>query len=168
MPLLLHASPPWHWALSGALIAAITLLLLFIGNKRLGVSSGLEDICSLALNGAYFHRRAVTAGRGWRLPFLSGLLCGGVLSAVLGGGWSVSWTLGRLDAALGLGHVATLVWMFAGGVLVGVGTRLANGCTSGHGIFGLSNFEWPSLVATVSFMAGGIVTTQMLYRVVLH
>jgi len=168
MPLLLHANPPWHWALSGALIAAITLFLLFIGNKRLGVSSGLEDICSLALNGAYFHRRAVTAGRGWRLPFLSGLLCGGVLSAVLGGGWSVSWTLGRLDAALGLGHVATLVWMFAGGVLVGVGTRLANGCTSGHGIFGLSNFEWPSLVATVSFMAGGIVTTQVLYRVVLH
>jgi hypothetical protein len=168
MPLLLHANPPWHWALAGGLIATITLLLLFIGNKRLGVSSGLEDICSLALNGPYFRRRAVTAGRGWRLPFVAGLLLGGVLSAVLGGGWSPTWTLGRLDAALGLGHAATLAWMFVGGLFVGVGTRLANGCTSGHGIFGLSNFEWPSLAATVSFMAGGIVTTQLLYRVVLR
>ena len=63
---------------------------------------------------------------------------------------------------------ATLAWMFVGGLFVGVGTRLANGCTSGHGIFGLSNFEWPSLVATISFMAGGIATTQLLYRVVLR
>ena len=168
MSLLLNARAPWHWALAGCAIAAITLLLLLIGNKRLGVSTGLEDICSLALNGPYFSRRAVTSGRGWRLPFLVGLLIGGFLSAALGGGWSPTWALGRLDAALGLGHTATLAWMFVGGVFVGVGTRLANGCTSGHGIFGLSNFEWPSLVATVSFMAGGIATTQLLYRVVLH
>ena len=168
MPLLLHANAPWHWALAGGLIAVITLLLLLIGNKRLGVSSGLEDICSLALNGPYFRRRAVTSGRGWRLPFLVGLLIGGFLSAVLGGGWSPTWALGRLDLALGLGHAATLAWMFVGGLFVGVGTRLANGCTSGHGIFGLSNFEWPSLVATISFMAGGIATTQLLYRVVLR
>lgn len=168
MPLLLNANPPWHWALAGVVIAAVTLLLLLIGNKRLGVSSGLEDICSIALNGPYFRRRAVTSGRGWRLPFLAGLVGGGFLSAVLGGGWSPTWALGRLDAALSLGHAATLAWMFVGGLLVGVGTRLANGCTSGHGIFGLSNFEWPSLVSTVSFMAGGIATTQLLYRVVLR
>jgi uncharacterized membrane protein YedE/YeeE len=55
--------------------------------------------------------------------------------------------------------------MFAGGALIGVGTRLAGGCTSGHGIFGLSNFELPSLVSTVSFMGGGVVTTQLVYRV---
>ena len=168
MPLLLHANTPWHWALSGGVIAAITLLLLLIGNKRLGVSSGLEDICSLPLTGPYFRRRAVTSGRGWRLPFLAGLLIGGFLSAALGGGWSPTWALGRLDAALGLGHAATLAWMFVGGLFVGVGTRLGNGCTSGHGIFGLSNFEWPSLVATLSFMAGGLATTQLLYRVVLR
>jgi uncharacterized membrane protein YedE/YeeE len=57
--------------------------------------------------------------------------------------------------------------MFVGGVFVGFGTRLANGCTSGHGIFGLSNFEWPSLAATMSFMAAGVLTTQLLYRVIL-
>jgi uncharacterized membrane protein YedE/YeeE len=56
--------------------------------------------------------------------------------------------------------------MFAGGVAIGFGTRLAGGCTSGHGIFGLSNFEPASWVSTISFMAAGIVTTNFVYRVV--
>ncbi len=64
-----------------------------------------------------------------------------------------------------MGPVGKLAWMFAGGLLVGFGTRLANGCTSGHGIFGLANFERPSLLSTISFMAGGLVTTQLVYRV---
>ncbi len=49
---------------------------------------------------------------------------------------------------------------------VAFGTRLAGGCTSGHGIFGLSNLELPSLVSTVSFMAAGLVTTNLIYRVI--
>jgi uncharacterized membrane protein YedE/YeeE len=167
MPLLLHGTLPIHWAVAGAAIAIITLLLLVVANRRLGVSSGLEDICSLVLDNAYFRRGAVTSGRTWRLPFLAGLVLGGFLSAVLGGGWSPTWVLGRLDATLAPSHLATVVWMFVGGLFIGVGTRLGNGCTSGHGIFGLSNLEWPSLVATISFMAGGIVTTQLLYRVIL-
>ena len=46
--------------------------------------------------------------------------------------------------------------------------RLANGCTSGHGIFGISNLEWPSVFSTVAFMAAGIVTTNVVYRVIFH
>jgi uncharacterized membrane protein YedE/YeeE len=54
----------------------------------------------------------------------------------------------------------------AGGVLMAFGARLAGGCTSGHGIFGISNFELPSLMSTLSFMAAGIATTQLVYRVI--
>ena len=168
MPLILHGLPPIHWALAGAVIAAVTLVLLLVANRRLGVSSGLEDICSLVLERPYFQRSAVTSGRRWRLPFLAGLMLGGFLSALLGGGWSPTWALGMLDQALGLGHAGKLAWMFVGGLFVGVGTRLANGCTSGHGIFGISNFELPSLVAAFSFMAAGVLTTQLLYRVILQ
>jgi uncharacterized membrane protein YedE/YeeE len=67
---------------------------------------------------------------------------------------------------IGLGHAGKLAWMFAGGLFIGFGTRLAGGCTSGHGIFGMSNFERPSLVSTLSFMAAGILTTQIVYRVI--
>jgi uncharacterized membrane protein YedE/YeeE len=57
--------------------------------------------------------------------------------------------------------------MFAGGLFIGFGTRLAGGCTSGHGIFGMSNLELPSIVSTASFMAAGVITTNILYRVIL-
>lgn len=164
MPLILNDLPPLHWALAGLGIAGVTLALLFVGNKRFGVSSGLEDVCSLVVRVPYFQRSAVTSGRGWRLPLLLGLLLGGVLSAVAGGGWAPTWDLGVFDRAIGLGPAGKLVWMFAAGLCIGFGTRLAGGCTSGHGIFGLANFEMPSLITTISFMLAGIITTHIVYR----
>jgi uncharacterized membrane protein YedE/YeeE len=97
---------------------------------------------------------------------VAGLVIGGFLSAVLSGGWQPTWELGRFDRVIGLGPAGKLAWMFSGGLLIGFGTRLAGGCTSGHGIFGLANFEWPSLLSTISFMLGGLVTTQIIYRLV--
>jgi len=58
--------------------------------------------------------------------------------------------------------------MFAGGLCIGFGTRLGVACTSGHGIFRLSNFKMTNLVTTVSFMAGGLAVTYLLYRVVFN
>lgn len=166
MPLILNGLPPLHWSLAGAVIAAVTLLLLYLGGRRLGVSTGFEDLCSLVIQAPYFRRDIVRAGRAWRLPFLGGLVIGGFLSASLGGGWHPTWALGMFDQRIGLGPAGKLAWMFAGGLLIGFGTRLAGGCTSGHGIFGLANFELPSLIATVSFMLGGILATQLIYRVI--
>jgi uncharacterized membrane protein YedE/YeeE len=167
MPLLLHNLAPLPWAVAGAGIAAVTLTLAFVLNRRLGISTGFEDLCSLVLRAPYFTRPSLLGARRWRLPFVVGLFLGGVLSAVLGGGWAPTWTLGMLDARLGLDPLGKLIWMFVGGLFIGFGTRMAGGCTSGHGIFGMSNFELPSLVSTISFMTGGIVTTQLLYRVFL-
>jgi uncharacterized protein len=165
MHLILNGLPPLHWAAGGALIATITLTLLFIANRRLGISTGFEDVCSLVLARPYFQRASIINGRAWRLPFLGGLMLGGFLSAAFGGGWHPSWALGMFDHTVGWGPAGKVAWMFVGGLFIGFGTRLAGGCTSGHGIFGISNFEWPSVVATVSFMAGGILTTQLIYRV---
>jgi uncharacterized membrane protein YedE/YeeE len=168
MPLILHGLTPMHWAAAGAGIAAITLTLLFLLNKRLGISSGFDDVCSLIIRQPYFNREAVRGNRQWRLPFLVGLVGGGALSAALGGGWAPTWSLGVFDEVIGFGPAGKVAWMFAGGVCIGFGTRLAGGCTSGHGIFGLSNFELPSLVSTMSFMAGGFVTTNLIYRVLFN
>jgi uncharacterized membrane protein YedE/YeeE len=166
MPLILHGLTPLHWALGGAGIAAVTLALLFLANRRLGISTSFDDLCSFALPFPYFQRAAVVSGRPCRMPFAAGLVLGGFLSAVLGGGWSPTWALGMFDTHIGFGPAGKLAWMFAGGLFIGFGTRLAGGCTSGHGIFGISNFERPSLISTLAFMAGGILTTQLVYRVV--
>lgn len=165
MRLILHDLMPMSWAAAGVGIAGVTLALLFVANRRLGVSTGLEDICSLALPAPYFRRDAVRSGRQWRLPLLAGLVLGGVVSAVAGGGWQPMWTLGMFDRAIGLAPAGKLAWMFAGGVFIGFGTRLAGGCTSGHGIFGNANLERASIVSTVCFMGAGIVTTHLVYRV---
>lgn len=166
-PLILNGATPLHWSIAGAAIALVTVLLLFLLNRRLGISTGFEDVCSLAMRSGYFGRESLTRGRKWRLPFIAGLIVGGVVSAATTGGWHVTWALGMLDDSLTLGPGAKLVWMFVGGLFIGFGTRLGGGCTSGHGIFGLSNLELPSLITTLSFMAGGFITTQLLYRVVL-
>lgn len=167
MTLILNDVTAIHWAVAGVAIAAITLTLLFVTNHRLGISTGFEDVCSLVLDAPYFQRETVLSGRDWRLPFLGGLVLGGFVSALLGGGWSPTWALGMFDARIGWGPAGKVAWMFVGGLFIGFGTRLAGGCTSGHGIFGLSNLEIPSLVTTVSFMAAGVVTTNLLYRVIL-
>jgi uncharacterized membrane protein YedE/YeeE len=165
--LILNDVAPVHWALGGAGISAVTLVLLFVGNRRLGVSTGFENVCSLVVRTPYFTRSAIAGSNDWRLPLLGGLVLGGLISALLGGGWEPTWALGLFDTEIGWGHAGKLVWMFAGGLFIGFGTRLAGGCTSGHGIFGLSNLELPSLVSTVSFMAAGVVTTNLIYRVIL-
>jgi uncharacterized protein len=64
--------------------------------------------------------------------------------------------------------VKGFVLMIIGGFLVGFGTRYAGGCTSGHSIMGLSNLQWPSLVATVCFMIGGIVMANFILPAILR
>jgi uncharacterized membrane protein YedE/YeeE len=166
MTLILHDLPPMHWSVAGVAIAAVTLALLYVANRRLGFSSGFEDICGLVLTQPYFTRARLRTARGWRLPLVVGLVIGGFVSAVLGGGWQPTWDLGRFDATIGAGPAGKLAWMFAGGLLIGFGTRLANGCTSGHGIFGMSNLEKSSVIATLTFLGAGIVTTNIIYRLI--
>lgn len=163
--LILHDLVPLHWAVAGLLIGVITLLLLWLTNQRLGISTGLESLCSLVVRSPYLARSEIATSLGFRLPFLAGLTLGGVISAIAGGGWAPIWDLGRFDTTFALGPAGKLAWMFAGGLFIGFGTRMAGGCTSGHGIFGLSNFEGASLVSTLCFLGTGIVVSHLVYRV---
>lgn len=165
--LILNDIVPYHWAIAGAGIALVVLLALVVLGARLGVSTGYESLCSLLIGAPYFRRGKLTESTPWRLPFLAGLVLGGALSAALGGGLSPTWELGMFDAHVGFGPAGKVAWMFAGGLLIGFGTRLANGCTSGHCIFGVSNLEKSGLVSTVCFMGTGVLTTNVLYRLVL-
>ena len=165
--LILHGLTPLHWAVAGAAIGVIVVLTQAWFNRSLGVSTGFECLCGLWSRRPYFRRSAIRGRGRWRLPFFVGLLFGGVLSAWLGGGWAPTWDLGaRFEAGVGLGPVGKSLWMLVGGFLVGFGTRMAGGCTSGHGIFGNARLERASLVTTVAFMAAGMVTTHLVYRVI--
>lgn len=162
---LLSGAEAWHWSLAGLGIGAVTLTLLFVANRRLGVSGGFDDVCSMASQLPYFVRAASRRTSQWRLIFLSGLLCGGALSAFSTGTWELTWQLGVHDEVFAMGPLGKSAWMFGGGIAIGFGTRLAGGCTSGHGIFGVANFEWASWRSMLTFMASGVVVTHLIYGV---
>ncbi len=162
--LILHHLEPYHWAVAGGGIGVITLLLLWVTGQRLGISTGFENLCALVVSSPYLRRDEIVSSHHWRLPFLAGLTLGGALSAFAGGGWAPVWDLGMFDVVFGWGKAGKLAWMFVGGVFIGVGTRMAGGCTSGHGIFGVSNLERGSIVSTLSFLSAGVVTSMLVYR----
>jgi uncharacterized membrane protein YedE/YeeE len=131
MPLLLHGLPPIHWALAGAGIAGVTLTPMLLASRRLGISTGFEDICSLPLSQPFFRREAAIGGRTWRLPLLAALLAGGFLSAVTG--------VGGLLFAIGW----SVCGMCPGPILVNIGEGKLYACgavagaLAGAGLFGV-------------------------------
>ncbi|MCY1042601.1 YeeE/YedE family protein [Corallococcus sp. bb12-1] len=128
--------------LGGALIGlSASLLLLF--NARIAGVSGIA--------GGLFG--SVDGERGWRLAFLGGLVGGGLLLRIV---W---------PGALGAPDVPGPGWLVAGGLLVGVGTRLGNGCTSGHGVCGIARGSRRSLVATLTFMVTAVLTVFIVRHV---
>lgn len=123
----------------GALIGlGASLLLLF--NGRVAGISGI-------FGGLLFREPGDTA---WRAAFVAGLLLGGVALAVA--------HPGAFPQAGGGGSVGLVV---AAGLLVGLGARLGDGCTSGHGVCGLSRLSVRSLVATMTFMATAAITVYV-------
>lgn len=165
--LLLHNVQPLHWAVAGVAIAAITLAMQALKNTSLGISTSFENLCGIFSSAPLFRRKQVAGPEGqWRLPFMAGLLLAGMASAVLAGGWQLTWNMGMFDEQISSSPLLKTAWLFVGGLFIGFGTRMAGGCTSGHGIFGMANLEKSSMVATLTFMGVGTLLTNIIYRVI--
>ncbi|MBX2946427.1 MAG: YeeE/YedE family protein [Cyclobacteriaceae bacterium] len=174
---------PWPWYVAGALIGLTVPALLLLGNKHFGISSSLRHICAACLpaNISFFKynwRREI-----WNLFFVGGVLLGGLVATQLLSNpdpiqVSVKTVndLEALNVAVdnelmpafifsfeNLFSLKGMVFFVLGGFLVGFGTRYAGGCTSGHSIMGLSTLQWPSLVATCCFMAGGFAMVHLIF-----
>ena len=174
-------SQPWPWYVAGALIGLTVPTLLLLGNKSFGISSSLRHICAACFPADISFFRYDWRKESWNLWFVGGVVIGGAIGGSLlknPASMAISpdtvaslQALGVRDFTSGLLPTDLFSWetLFSakglifcviGGFLVGFGTRYAGGCTSGHAIMGLSNLQWPSLVATVAFMAGGFLMTQ--------
>ena len=128
-------------ALLGGGLIGLAATVLYAGIGRIAGISGI-------VNNASERRQE----RGWRLAFLAGL----VAAAAAWFAWSDE--VARNDFPL--------PWLLLAGLLVGFGTRLGNGCTSGHGICGLARLSKRSLAAVVAFMASGIATVYVVRHVI--
>ncbi len=128
--------PDWIMGLGGGLLIGLAAAMFLLMNGRVmgasGIVGGLVD-------------GSGRGNAGERLAFLAGLILVPALIAALTGGYETHLTQ----------NVAVIV---AAGLLVGIGTRLANGCTSGHGVCGLSRLSLRGIVATLAYLlAGGLV-----------
>ncbi len=97
------------------------------------------------------------------LAFLGSLVFGGLIGAVLRGDVGIEMGMGRVHSELFGEGFAFLMTLFIGGGLVGFGTQLAGGCTSGHGLSGVSRLVPASLVATMTFFGAAIVFSMAIH-----
>lgn len=173
---------PWPWYIAGPLIGLTVPALLILGNKSFGISSSLRHICASCFPAnipffTYDWKKEV-----WNLVFVFGIFLGGAIAINFlpnPNPIEINPKLASELAGYGITNYDHLVptdvmsWaslltlrgfllMIIGGFLVGFGTRYAGGCTSGHAIMGLSNLQWPSLIATMSFMVGGLIMANLI------
>lgn len=173
---------PWPWYVSGPLIGLTIPLLLILGNKTLGISASFRHICAACVPGNVEFLKYDWKKEIWSLVFVAGILLGGSIAYhILGhpGQIAISHetavqlqSMGIQDQQgflpsevfswTGLMSLQGFIIVVVGGFLVGFGTRYAGGCTSGHAIMGLSNLQFPSLVAIIGFFAGGLIMTHFI------
>lgn len=130
-------------AISGGVIIGLAATLLLLINGRI---AGISGILGTLL-------RPTKGDIAWRIAFLVGII-----------GAPSLWLLaGDLPA---IKIEASYPVLVAAGLIVGIGTRYGSGCTSGHGVCGISRFSPRSIVATLSFMAGGFFTVYLIRHII--
>lgn len=129
-------------AMGGVLIGLAAVLLM----ATLGRIAGISGIAGSLVVGR-------TVDSGWRLAFVAGLVAGPLVLLLLRG-----------HSGIGMPQVG-LPWMALAGLLVGLGTRLGSGCTSGHGVCGIARLSPRSLLATTVFMGFGVATVFVVRHV---
>ncbi len=149
----------WPWWSAGAGLGLTALGLAWFTGRRLGVTGGFEDACSvIAKDENGFN---VSPSR-WKLWFILGLPLGGFLAHI--GNWGWTFLFGRLDSVLFGSFFLKALWLLAAGFLIGFGARWAGGCTSGHSIMGISLGSKMSILATLAFLTAGILITNILFK----
>jgi hypothetical protein len=137
-----------QYAVGGALVG-LGVVVIYVGTGIVaGASTFLESTLSYVSNVPRLNRAKHLASRDWRVVFTLGIVLGAAVYALtLGpGGWTTDVQPWRL---------------FAGGILVGIGTRLGKGCTSGHGVCGVGSVSRTSLTNVATFLVVAVGTAQL-------
>jgi len=135
---------PWLSLAGGLLIGLATLMLMYFKGRVAGISGVIGSLMQV--------KNTPPGHFSWRIAFVLGL----VLSSAIYGLFAVM-PASEINASYGLIVLA--------GLLVGFGTRMGSGCTSGHAVCGLSRLSVRSIAATFSFMASGFVTAYIVFHV---
>jgi uncharacterized protein len=178
---------PWPWYVAGAIIGLAVPALLMLGNKHFGISANLRHACAACFPANVKFFKYDWKKEVWNMFFVVGVLVGAFLATQFLANPEPVKVAPALLAELksygiedhqsvlphelfslsGLFSLRGIIMLVGGGFLVGFGTRYAGGCTSGHSIMGISNLQVPSIIATMSFMAGGFLMANVILPFIL-
>lgn len=140
----MHNLTPLSGLLGGALIGLAAVMLMLLTGRIAGISGIFGGLLSPA-----------AGDRGWRIAFVAGLIAAPLIASFVTG------------AALPSPAMpASLIVIVIAGLLVGFGSRMGGGCTSGHGVCGTARLSTRSLVATAIFMAAAIITVAIARHII--
>ena len=162
---------PLPWFIAGPLIGFIVPLLLLLREKQFGISSTYRYIGGVVLPKVPYFSYYKDVDK-WQLQFAIGLIISGLLVRDIQHWWDPLIDLHasevQVEALRNSVYSASNAWIFlTGGILVGFGSRYANGCTAGHCIMGVSQGAKSSLLATASFFTGGLLVSHFVVPYIL-
>jgi hypothetical protein len=180
-------SQPWPWWAAGIIIGLIVPALLILGNKHFGLSANLRHACAACFPADLKFFKYEWKKEVWNFFFVGGIIAGAVIASTVLANPDPVTVAPALAAELkqygiddysgmipkqlisweSLFTIRGFIMLVFGGFLVGFGSRYAGGCTSGHAIMGLSDLQWPSLVATIFFMVGGFIMANLILPYIL-
>jgi uncharacterized protein len=141
-----------HYLIGGLLIGfGVSFIFLMTGFVA-GVSTFFSSVLSYASSLKFFQQESFLKSRGWRNYFALGLLLGGMIFL---------FTFAEKMATTNVQWWRLLI----GGIVAGLGARMAGGCTSGHGICGLASLQWQSLAAVAVFLTTAILTANIVVAI---
>ena len=143
------------WFICGPILGALIVGLYAVANKPLGASGAYVQSLQ------WVRRRTVVED--WRIWYFAGILAGAIVVSLVRGRPPIGWHYGALGAWVPVAALIPL--LFGAGTLIGYGARLMGGCTSGHGLCGVSALSSASMVATGTFFATAVGFTAILHVV---
>lgn len=163
--------PAWSPYLVGALIGVLSMLTFYFSNKPLGASTAYARVAGLIgqavaprhTQSLEFYAEKKAPKVDWEVVLVVGIIVGAFLAAFSGGEITGRWLPPLWAERFGESVWLRLAVGFLGGGLMGMGARIAGGCTSGHGISGALQLSVGSWIALAAFFVGGVATAMLLF-----
>jgi uncharacterized membrane protein YedE/YeeE len=163
----------WSPYIAGAGIGVLSWFTWLISSEPIGCSTSFSRIAGMIeklFRGRKVEKKLyyqeVKPEIDWQMMLVIGVVVGALVSSLLSGDFNLQWFPAIWSLHFGNNIILRLVVAFAGGVLLGFGSRWADGCTSGHGISGTMQLAVSSWISAICFFIGGILMAQLVFYVI--
>ena len=155
----------WPCWVGGILIGLLVPIMYYFLNTPFGVSTSYGNMAKIMVPRTklkWLNTKTFEDVFNWRIFFVAGIILGAFLSSRFSGMSFITTEMGRFTSTVDWSFPYLAIWFLGGGILLGLGSRIAGGCTSGHSIHGIANLQLSSLISTIFFLGVGGLTVYLI------